>query len=367
MPQENDLIQLFLDDQKRLRRSRSTVTNRQSQLRRFLRDVGSFDITSRRLQAWLAASEYKDSTKRNLLDNLSEFYKWGIRCSFFDEDPTSRIALPPREPPRRSISEEEIQRAIAADAGAVPCWIALAAYQGLQCREMATLTREDLDLSAEPAVVRVRENVTGPRSSTLHPSTVAALEQLPVPTRGPLFQEADPQTISKAISKHLRDNNITGSAATLVDWYRRQVEALGKDFGRSRGANAKFDETSIDPDLWDHISGLVVAGEWGKVASQTAIFTEDRVRTWAHRPETEVGEKLMSSVFGDYGRFRLGANDGERSGWHRLAMGISMALRNVDAHRIQNRGDHQRYAIGVVGVSSLLLTQMRYQHPNQVS
>ena len=126
-----------------------------------------------------------------------------------------------------------------------------------------------------------------------------------------------------------------------------------------------LEDGEVDAELWEHISADVAAREWGKVSSQTAIFTEDRIRRWTgQRPEL-VGESLMSAVFGDNGDYRLGLTAGEKQGWHRLAMGISMALRNADAHRIQQRPDHKLYALGVVGVSSLLPTQLRYEHGNR--
>jgi hypothetical protein len=46
-------------------------------------------------------------------------------------------------------------------------------------------------------------------------------------------------------------------------------------------------------------------------------------------------------------------------------MGFAMALRNVDTHRIQRRDDDKRYALGVLGTGSLLLTQLRYEHGNR--
>jgi hypothetical protein len=98
--------------------------------------------------------------------------------------------------------------------------------------------------------------------------------------------------------------------------------------------------------------------------SGASIFTEDRIRRWAGRPANEVGEKLMTAVFGDHGDYRLGVTEAEKQGWHRFAMGASMALRNVDAHRLQSRTDHKLYAMGVLGASSLLLTQMRFDHGN---
>lgn len=38
------------------------------------------------------------------------------------------------------------------------------------------------------------------------------------------------------------------------------------------------EDAGLDAELWDHVKGHVVAEEWTKVASQTAIFTEDRIR-----------------------------------------------------------------------------------------
>ena len=61
----------------------------------------------------------------------------------------------------------------------------------------------------------------------------------------------------------------------------------------------------------------------------------------------------------------MGLTAGEEQGWQFLAQGIAQALRNADTHRIQERPDHKRYTMGVVGACSLLLTQMRYLHGNR--
>jgi len=122
---------------------------------------------------------------------------------------------------------------------------------------------------------------------------------------------------------------------------------------------------SIDPDLWEHVRRLVEQEQWAQVASQTAIFVEARIREWAGRPSGEVGEALMTAALGANGVFPLGQTPGETQGWHRLGMGFAMALRNVDTHRIQRRDDDKRYAMGVLGTGSLLLTQLRYEHGNR--
>lgn len=125
------------------------------------------------------------------------------------------------------------------------------------------------------------------------------------------------------------------------------------------------DAAGVDAELWEHIAPEVGAQAWGKVASQAAIFTEDRVRKWAGRPVGEVGKDLAVAVFGNSGQFRMGRTEGEMQGWQFLAQGIAQALRNADAHRIEERPDHKRYALGLVGACSLLLTQMRFEHGNR--
>lgn len=126
-------------------------------------------------------------------------------------------------------------------------------------------------------------------------------------------------------------------------------------------------DASIDPDLWGHVRDLVQREEWDKVASQVSIFLESTLRDWAGRPESEVGVELMSAVLKPReGEFPLGRTDSEREGWHLYGRGLAQALRNVDTHRIQDRPDLKRYALGVLGAASLLLTQLRYEHGNRL-
>lgn len=133
------------------------------------------------------------------------------------------------------------------------------------------------------------------------------------------------------------------------------------------GGDEPVDEHAYDPELWAHVKGLVEDEQWGMVASQTAIFVENHVRTWAGNPQDAkgnnlVGKQLYSEVFGDASDYRLGRQAGEREGWRFLGMGFAQALSNVDRHRIQTRDDAKRYALGVLGLGSLLLTQLRYEH-----
>lgn len=158
-----------------------------------------------------------------------------------------------------------------------------------------------------------------------------------------------------------------GDTSAFVDAFRAAaqrvqgyLEAAGAELESVSGAYV--DAAGIDPELWAYVAADVDAEQWGKAATQTTLFTEDRIRRWTGQPAQLVGEKLMTAVFGDKGNYRLGLVEGEQQGWHRLAMGVSMALRNVVGHRIQDRPGNRRYTLGVLGTCSLLLTQLRYEH-----
>lgn len=133
------------------------------------------------------------------------------------------------------------------------------------------------------------------------------------------------------------------------------------------GGDEPVDEHAFEPELWAHVKQQVEDREWGKVASLTAIFVENHLRTWAGHPNDSrgnvlIGKQLYAEVFGDGSAYRLGRQPGEFEGWRFLGMGFAQALSNVDRHRIQKRDDAKRYALGVLGLGSLLLTQFRHEH-----
>ena len=146
-------------------------------------------------------------------------------------------------------------------------------------------------------------------------------------------------------------------AEALLNAALHDQQVLGSEPDKSQD----FEST-----LWNHVSNLYEQGRWEQVASQTVIFAEDRVRAWSGAPETLIGEDLWTHVLKpDGGLFPMGRTPGEKQGWHRLGMGLSLAARNVDTHRIQKRSDLRQYAVGVLGTASLLLTQLRWEHGNR--
>jgi len=149
-------------------------------------------------------------------------------------------------------------------------------------------------------------------------------------------------------------------ACGLIDAAIYQLELLSGD-------DEPIDERAFDPDLWEHVKGLVEEEDWGKVAAQTAIFVEDQLRAWTGDPKDKnggslYGKGLFAEVLRDEGDWRLGATQSERDGWRALGTGFVQAIGNVDRHHRKQRPDTRRYAVGVLGLGSLLLTQMRHEH-----
>ncbi|WP_229813289.1 TIGR02391 family protein [Lentzea flava] len=163
------------------------------------------------------------------------------------------------------------------------------------------------------------------------------------------------------------DNAFLGGLAKAVG----VIEAAIFELELAGTSDDAVDETAFDPDLWAHVQSHVQNEEWQKVASQTAIFVEDRVRQWCGNPtaptgEALIGKRLFSTIFADSGQYRLGKQPGEWEGWRALGIGFAQALSNVDRHNIQKRTDAKRYAFGVLGLGSLVLTQLRHQHSDDL-
>lgn len=132
-------------------------------------------------------------------------------------------------------------------------------------------------------------------------------------------------------------------------------------------ADVELDEASHDQELLAHVRNTIDAGDWEKLAAQVAIFVEDRVRKWSESEAAAVGKGLYGAALADDAELRLGQVKGEWEGWRFLGMGLAQAVGNADRHRIQDRDDLKRYAIGVLGLGSLLLTQLRYEHADLIA
>jgi Protein of unknown function (Hypoth_ymh) len=141
------------------------------------------------------------------------------------------------------------------------------------------------------------------------------------------------------------------------------IDTLLWHLDRRQAASAPFAEATIDPDLWEHVQGLVDVGDWEKVAREAAVFVEHKLRVWAAVPSSVTGSVNVFKAAIGAGGFQLAkVTPSEQQGWQQLATGFALALRNVSGHRVSDRDDAARYSLGVLGLASLLLTQVRHEY-----
>lgn len=142
------------------------------------------------------------------------------------------------------------------------------------------------------------------------------------------------------------------------------IEALRWELARLAPRTAPFSDATVDPELWGHVQGLVEAGDWEKVAREAAVFVEDKLRTWAAVPPSVTGSvNVFKAAIGPNG-FTLPktGSASEQQGWQQLAIGFALALRNPSGHQVKHRSDAERYALGVLGLASLLLIEVRREY-----
>jgi hypothetical protein len=168
-----------------------------------------------------------------------------------------------------------------------------------------------------------------------------------------------------------------GEAERDAQYFRKRVEdatalieAAIYELELSLGAPA-VEGGSYDTGLWDHVKHSVEEERWEQVASAAVIYLEDKVRRWAGTPTDKqgrklVGQSLFAKALSSDGPLALGGQANETEGWRSLGTGLVAALGNVDRHGIQERPDAKQYALGVLGLASLLLSQIRFQHPDIV-
>lgn len=141
------------------------------------------------------------------------------------------------------------------------------------------------------------------------------------------------------------------------------IQSLRWELDRLFPGTDPFSEATIDPELWDHVRGLVEAGDWEKVGREAAVFVESKLREWATVPSSVKGSVDVFKAALGSGNFILGGGQpSETQGWQQLGTGFALALRNRSGHRVESRGDAKRYALGVLGLASLVLTEIRHDY-----
>lgn len=252
MSSDTHLIESFAESQLAKRVGPSSKRINPSTIRTRVRNLKHVDqqfrglrhLTTRQLQDWMISRSYKPNTVRAYRDALVEFYKWLVQCDVITKSPIEDF-VPPSPPPggQQRITTPELEYTLANSNRQVKLWIALGAYQGLNCQAIAALTADHLDRTEKPPTLF---SIPGDRStaSVIRPEVLNALDEIQLPRRGRLFPHATGSSVSQRINRRLHALGMKSTAMSLVWWHRDQVHRYGADFGLNNAGSQQL--VSVD-------------------------------------------------------------------------------------------------------------------------
>lgn len=226
------LLLAFTRDQRREGVLESSITRRASDLRAFARwlDPESIlDATKDDVNAFLdlrrgrGGAPHSPRSRYLWLSNLHAFYGWAIDEEITMHDPTARIRRPKLRPGLpRPVQTADLVRAIEGAEPVMRAWLALAAFAGLRCAEIAGVHRDDI--REDSMMLRVMGKGQKERLVPLHPFVLAAIKDAGWRRRGPIFRrpsgaEYSPAQVSRLIALHCDELEIEATAHQFRHWF----------------------------------------------------------------------------------------------------------------------------------------------------
>lgn len=240
------LLARYREDQAQRGLTTSTIRRMRDNLRSFALSLpegqSMLDATRDDVETWLASRGARSGgtisarTRYTLISCVHRFYEWAMREELVDADPTANIVRPRlRRTLPRPISDGDLQTALELAEPRMRAWLALMAYAGLRCQEVAGVRVEDLMLHLEPPMLLVAA-AKGGRERTVPVAEAAelAIRSYGLPRSGPLFltyagRPFSPQTVSRETSEYLAAIGISATAHQLRHWFATKMYALTHD------------------------------------------------------------------------------------------------------------------------------------------
>jgi site-specific recombinase XerD len=131
--------------------SAGTLAARRSTFRTWSTFIGDriWQADHHDVEQWLSQRHLAPKTAHRQLSDLTTLYRWARREGLSTADPT--LLIEPRRLPRatpRPAPSEAVHRALRSPDRRTSLAVALMAYGGLRCAEVAALTTDDIDLDA---------------------------------------------------------------------------------------------------------------------------------------------------------------------------------------------------------------------------
>lgn len=215
--QSDELLRAFAGHQRMRGLSTKTVSRRQislGQLARWAAPQPLTNLTATLIEEWLSAFA-SAATRRAYRSDAQALYAWALRRGLCAANPvamTDPIRVPSTLP--RPVPADYLPAILGAASFDVRLMVALAAYAGLRCAEIATLEAGDVTLSAEVPTLMVRNGKGGKdRSVPVHPELAVILAASGV--RSGRYVNVSAQTVGRRIAAHLRSLGVQATAHKL--------------------------------------------------------------------------------------------------------------------------------------------------------
>lgn len=228
-----DTFRAFELGERRAGLARSTMTSRRNTLRNFARWMAPASIvhvTGADVEAWLDSLDLCARSRYSYLSTLSAFYEHLEDADVVKVNPLRKVKRPrlPENMPR-PMSPDDLRIAMRGADPRMRAWLALGAYQGFRCQEIAGIRSEDILANREPAMLVVSAPKGGREAVLpLNPHVERTLRAYGIPARGPVFltergRPFAPSSVSRMIGGYLRNVGLRASAHTLRHTFGTEV------------------------------------------------------------------------------------------------------------------------------------------------
>ncbi|MGE4425470.1 MAG: tyrosine-type recombinase/integrase [Solirubrobacteraceae bacterium] len=171
----------------------STIGVRTTKVRAWLRwcwdqEKNPWEADDRDVQRFIDGRRVGPRTRYCWISHLHCFYEWAMRERYTEEDPTERVIRPRLRPTLpRPVGDSDLAEALEYANPRHGLWLALMAFGGLRCGEVAGLERDAI-LDSEQ-LLRVLGKGAKERMVPIHEEVWAALRRFgPLPSSGPIFR-----------------------------------------------------------------------------------------------------------------------------------------------------------------------------------
>jgi len=218
----------------------NTVALRLQVLRRLYDHVAPrslLDVASADIEDYLDANKTSPKYRYTQLSHFHNFFAWTLRQGLVDVDPTVEVERPRRfKGVPRPITDADLAAALERADPETGAMLALAAYQGMRCAEIAGLHFEDILGHLDPPVLIVRDGKgSKQRILPLHPEAWAAVTRYRTERRtGPVFTQwrdrpAQAVYVSQHGNKYLHDSGTDATMHQMRHWFASTLYQSTRD------------------------------------------------------------------------------------------------------------------------------------------